>query len=120
MKLEVIARNGRRLQRLVMDLPTAASGAVDVRPESADLAEIIRFSMATAALQAATAGVRLVNDSDRPVPAVRFVLMPVVCRRALFTPAVAPGCGAFRGVGPCPCRTVPGAEEEDCGDDHED
>lgn len=68
--LKVVRRNGQRLQRLVTDLLTAASGSVDVRPEPADLAEIIRFSMATAAPQASAAGVRLVNESDAPVPAV--------------------------------------------------
>lgn len=68
--LKVVARNGRRLRRLVTDLLTAASGSVDVRPEPADLAEIILFSMATAAPQAADAGVRLVNECDQPVPAV--------------------------------------------------
>lgn len=68
--LKVVRRNVQRLQRLVTDLLTAASGSVDVRPEPADLAEIIRFSLATAAPQAAAAGVALVNESDAPVPAV--------------------------------------------------
>jgi signal transduction histidine kinase len=68
--LAVVRRNSQRLQRLVTDLLTAASGSVDVRPEPADLAEIIRFSIATAAPQAAAAGVTLVNDVDRPVPVV--------------------------------------------------
>lgn len=68
--LKVVRRNGQRLQRLVTDLLTAASGSVDVRPEQADLTEIIRFSLATVAPQAAAAGVTLVNESEAPVPAV--------------------------------------------------
>lgn len=68
--LKVVRRNGHRLQRLVTDLLTAASGSVDVRPEPADLAEMIRFSLAAAAPQAAAAGVKLVNESDGSVPAL--------------------------------------------------
>lgn len=68
--LAVVRRNSQRLQRLVTDLLTAASGSVDVRPEPADLAEIIRFSIATAAPQAAAADVTLVNGVDHPVPVV--------------------------------------------------
>lgn len=68
--LDVVRRNGQRLQRLVTDLLTAASGSVDVRPEPADLAELIRFSLATAAPQAAAAGVTLVNESDDSVPSM--------------------------------------------------
>lgn len=70
MMLDVVRRNGQRLQRLVTDVLTAASGSVDVRPEPADLAEIIRFSMATAAPHAAAAGVRLVSELDGSLPAV--------------------------------------------------
>lgn len=68
--LQVIQRNGQRLQRLVTDLLTAASGSVDVRPEPADLAEIIGFSLATAVPLAGAAGVNLVNESDPQVPAL--------------------------------------------------
>ncbi|WP_066293758.1 sensor histidine kinase [Arthrobacter sp. B6] len=68
--LKVVRRNGQRLQRLVTDLLTAASGSVDVRPEPADLAEIIGFSLATAAPQAGAAGVNLVNEADAEVPAL--------------------------------------------------
>lgn len=68
--LQVIQRNGQRLQRLVTDLLTAASGSVDVRPEPADLAEVIGFSLATAVPLAGAAGVNLVNESDPEVPAL--------------------------------------------------
>lgn len=69
MMLKVVQRNGQRLQRLVADLLTAASGSVDVCPEPADLAEIVRLSVATAAPQAAAAGVGLLNESSLAVPA---------------------------------------------------
>lgn len=68
--LKVVGRNGQRLQRLVTDLLTAASGSVDVLPEPTDLAELIRFSLATAAPQAGAAGVNLVNEADARVPAM--------------------------------------------------
>jgi signal transduction histidine kinase len=67
--LRVVQRNGKQLQRLVTDLLTAASGSVDVRPEPADLADIVRLSVATAAPQAAAASVRLLNDSEPALPA---------------------------------------------------
>lgn len=68
--LEVINRNAERLERLVTDLLSAASGSVDVRPEPADLAEVIRLSVATAAPHAAVAGVELVTEVDGPLPAM--------------------------------------------------
>jgi two-component system phosphate regulon sensor histidine kinase PhoR len=68
--LEVINRNAERLERLVTDLLSAASGSVDVRPELADLAEVIRLSVATAAPHAAVAGVELVTEVDGPLPAM--------------------------------------------------
>lgn len=70
MMLKVVRRSGQRLQRLVADLLTAASGSVDVRPEAADLAEVLRLSTVTVAPQAAAAGVRLVNEFDGPLLAV--------------------------------------------------
>lgn len=68
--IKVVQRNGQRLHRLVTDLLTAASGSVDVRPEPVDLTDVVRFSLATAAPPAATAGVTLVSESNAPVPAV--------------------------------------------------
>lgn len=68
--LEVINRNAERLERLVTDLLSAASGSVDVRPEPADLEEVIRLSVATAAPYAAVAGVELVNESHGPLHAM--------------------------------------------------
>ncbi|EMY34306.1 histidine kinase [Arthrobacter crystallopoietes BAB-32] len=66
---DVIRRNAQRLHRLVTDLLSASSGSVDVRPEPADFAEVVRHSLSTAAPQAAAAGVELVNEVPAPLPA---------------------------------------------------
>ncbi|AMM31601.1 Histidine kinase [Sinomonas atrocyanea] len=57
--LEVVRRNTRRLERLVGDLLAAASGAIDVRPEPADVAELVRLAVEAAAPAARSAGVGL-------------------------------------------------------------
>ncbi|WP_422935558.1 sensor histidine kinase [Sinomonas sp. P47F7] len=69
--LEVVRRNAQRLQRLVTDLLTAAAGAVDARPEPADMAEIVRLAVATAADAAEAASVSLTDLTEhRPLPAM--------------------------------------------------
>lgn len=68
--LSVIESNAGRLQRLVADLLSAASGSVDVAPEPADFAEIIRQSLRSAAPMAAAAGVDLVDHVRGSLPAV--------------------------------------------------
>lgn len=68
--LHVIERNAQRLERLVSDLLAVSSGSVDVRPEPADIAEVVQLSLATAAPRAALAGVELITDIEQPLPAV--------------------------------------------------
>lgn len=69
--LTVVRRNAERLQRLVTDLLTAASGGLDARPAPCDLAEIIRLALASAAPTAEAAGIALHDaTTDRPLPAV--------------------------------------------------
>jgi signal transduction histidine kinase len=68
--LSVIARNAHRLHRLVSDLLSAASGSVDVVPEPADFADLIRQALVSVAPQAAAGGVELINDATRSLPAV--------------------------------------------------
>jgi signal transduction histidine kinase len=69
--LTVVRRNAERLQRLVTDLLTAASGGIDVQPAPADVAEIVRFAVATAAPAADSAGLDLHDGTEeRTLPAV--------------------------------------------------
>ena len=68
--LTVIKSNARRLQRLVTDLLSAASGSVDVSPEPADFTHLVRQALASAAPLAAAGGVELVDDTRGPLPAV--------------------------------------------------
>lgn len=69
--LTVVRRNAERLQRLVTDLLTAASGGVDARPAPCDLAKIVRLALASAAPAAEAAGIALHDATvDRPLPAV--------------------------------------------------
>lgn len=60
--LEVVRRNAERLDRLVGDLLAAASGGIDVRPEPADVAAIVRLAVEATAPAARSAGVGLKDD----------------------------------------------------------
>lgn len=69
--LEVLRRNTDRLERLVGDLLAAASGVVDVRPEPADVAELVRLAAEAAVPAARSAGVGLKDGTvDAWLPAV--------------------------------------------------
>lgn len=68
--LSVVERNAQRLQRLVSDLLSAASGSVDVAPELADFADIVQQALISTAPLAAARGVELVNDTQGPVLAL--------------------------------------------------
>lgn len=65
--LTVVRRNAERLQRLVTDLLTAASGGIDVEPAPGDAAEIVRLAVATAAPAADAAGIALRDATDDEV-----------------------------------------------------
>jgi signal transduction histidine kinase len=69
--LTVVRRNAERLQRLVTDLLTAASGGIDARPAPCNLAETVRLAVASAAPAAEAAGIALHDATeDRHLPAV--------------------------------------------------
>lgn len=69
-QLEVVERNGLRLQRLVGDLLDEVQHSRSpraLREQHADLAEIVRESVAAARPQAEGAGVRLVSEVPHPI-----------------------------------------------------
>jgi signal transduction histidine kinase len=69
--LTVVRRNAERLQRLVTDLLTAASGGIDVEPAPGDAVEIVRLAVATAAPAADAAGVALHDaTADEALPVI--------------------------------------------------
>jgi signal transduction histidine kinase len=70
-QLEVVARNGRRLEHLVDDLLDEIQHErrpASLREQSVDLAEIVRDSVAGARPHAASAGVQLVGDAPDQLP----------------------------------------------------
>lgn len=69
-QLEVVERNALRLQRLVGDLIDEVQHSRSpraLREQQADLAQIVRDSVAAARPQAESAGVRLVSEAPTPI-----------------------------------------------------
>ncbi|AUI51877.1 sensor histidine kinase [Arthrobacter crystallopoietes] len=67
--LAVADRNAERLLELISDFLSSSAGTLEIQTQAADLADVVRRSMLSAAAGAAAKGIALINEIDHELPA---------------------------------------------------